>query len=70
MNSALILKNKKQFEKNHKKLIEYYNIECEIKDFPEEYPCISKNYIVSDINGYAIRYIFIYKELCKKLMSN
>ena len=69
MSSVFILKNKKKLKKEHEKLMKFYNIESNIKDWPDEYPCIAKSYITTDVNGHSIRYMFIYKDLCKKILS-
>jgi hypothetical protein len=66
-----IIKNKARWTAYSSKCAKYYNIYDEnIYDLPNEYPCIAIPQIISDINGKRIKFNFIYKKDCQKLLKN
>jgi len=66
-----IIKNKARWIVYSSKCAKYYNIYDEnIYDLPNEYPCIAIPQIISDINGKRIKFNFIYKKDCQKLLKN
>ena len=65
-----IIKNKSGWLVYSKKCIIYYNIFNEnIYDRPEQYPCIAIPQLISDMNGSRIKFNFVYKKDCEKLLK-
>ena len=65
-----IVKNKARWEAYAYKCAKYYNINnFNIYDIPEEYPCIAIPQLISDMNGLRIKFNFIYKKDCQKLLK-
>ena len=55
---------------NRKKCIKYYNISNDnIYDQPSEYPCIAIPQLISDMNGSRIKFNFVYKKDCQRLLK-
>jgi hypothetical protein len=65
-----IIKNKSRWSAYANKCIKHYNISNEnIYDEPEQYPCIAIPQLISDMNGARIKFNFIYKKDCQKLLK-
>jgi len=65
-----IIKNKTKWPIYAKKCIIHYNIDNNIiSDEPNEYPCIAIPQLISDVNGVRIKFNFVYKKDCKKLLK-
>jgi len=65
-----IIKNKARWSVYSKKCINHYNLDtCIISDRPNEYPCIAIPQLISDANGTRIKFNFIYKKDCQKLLK-
>ena len=66
-----IIKSKISWSKYTKKCINHYNVlNTEISNTPEEYPCIAIPQLISDINGSRIKFNFVYKKDCQKLLKS
>jgi hypothetical protein len=66
-----IIKNKSKWSVYSQKCIKHYNIDNNIiSDEPDEYPCIAIPQLISDINGIRIKFNFIYKKDCQKLLKS
>lgn len=66
-----IIKNKDKWTVYSYKCVKYYNISNEkIYDEPNQYPCIAIPQLISDINGTRIKFNFVYKKDCKKLLKS
>jgi hypothetical protein len=65
-----IVKNKAKWSVYSQKCIKHYNINNEnIYDEPIEYPCIAIPQLISDINGTRVKFNFVYKKDCQKLLK-
>lgn len=65
-----VIKNKAKWSVYSQKCIKYYNINNDnINDQPNEYPCIAIPQLISDMNGTRIKFNFIYKKDCQKLLK-
>ena len=65
-----IIKNKIKWIVYSYKCVKHYNISNEnIYDEPNEYPCIAIPQLISDINGTRIKFNFVYKKHCEKLLK-
>jgi len=65
-----ILKNKARWTVYSHKCVKHYNIfNSNIYDEPNEYPCIAIPQLISDINGSRIKFNFIYKKDCQRLLK-
>jgi hypothetical protein len=65
-----IVKNKARWEAYAYKCIKKYNIQnTNIYDEPTEYPCIVVPQLISDINGSRVKFNFVYKKDCEKLLK-
>jgi len=65
-----ILKNRARWLAYADKCLKRYNIFNEnIYDRPEQYPCLAVPQVISDANGPRIKFNFIYKKDCQKLLS-
>ena len=65
-----IIKNKARWSAYANKYIKHYNIDnTNIYDIPEQCPCIAIPQLISDINGTRIKFNFIYKKDCQKLLK-
>ncbi len=65
-----ILKNKARWTVYASKCVRYYNISNDnIYDKPNEYPCLAIPQIISDMNGPRIKFNFVYKKDCEKLLK-
>lgn len=65
-----IIKNKARWLIYANKCIKHYNIQNYlISDFPNEYPCIAVPQLISDINGARIKFNFVYKKDCQRLLK-
>ena len=66
-----IIKNKARWSIYIQKCIKHYNIDNDIiSNEPNEYPCIAVPQLISDLNGIRIKFNFIYKKDCQKLLSS
>jgi hypothetical protein len=66
-----IIKNKTKWLVYIQKRIKYYNIDNHtIYDEPSEYPCIAISQLISDVNGARIKFNFVYKKDCQKLLKS
>jgi len=65
-----IVKNKARWEAYAYKCAKYYNVNnFIIYDNPEEYPCIAVSQLISDLNGSRIKFKFVYKKDCQRLLK-
>lgn len=65
-----IIKNKARWSSYANKCIKHYNIDNNIiLDLPEEYPCLAIPQLISDMNGTRIKFNFVYKKDCQKLLK-
>ena len=65
-----IIKNKSKWSLYSEKCIKYYNISNDnIYDQPSEYPCIAIPQLISDMNGSRIKFNFVYKKDCQRLLK-
>lgn len=65
-----IIKNKAKWSIYAQKCIDYYNLNNSIiNNEPEEYPCIAIPQLISDVNGARIKFNFVYKKDCQKLLK-
>jgi len=65
-----IVKNKARWSVYASKCVKYYNISNgNICDKPEQYPCIVIPQLISDINGSRIKFNFVYKKDCQRLLK-
>ena len=65
-----IIKNKARWAVYSQKCIKHYNLDtCIISDCPEEYPCIAIPQLISDVNGNRVKFNFVYKKDCQKLLK-
>jgi hypothetical protein len=65
-----IIKNKARWTVYSYKCVNYYNISNEnIYEEPNQYPCIAIPQLISDINGSRIKFNFVYKKDCEKLLK-
>ena len=65
-----IIKNKVRWSVYAIKCIKHYNISNEnIYDEPSQYPCLAVPQVISDANGPRIKFNFVYKKDCQKLLS-
>jgi len=65
-----IVKNKARWTVYSYKCVKHYNISNEnIYDEPNQYPCIVIPQLISDINGVRIKFNFVYKKDCEKLLK-
>jgi len=65
-----VIKNKARWTVYSYKCIKHYNVSNEnIYDEPNEYPCLAVPQLVSDINGARIKFNFVYKKDCEKLLK-
>ena len=67
-----VIKNQKGWDKYKKQKALNYNIDEKSIDpnyYPDEYPCLIESYLTSDINGVKLKFLFVYKKDCKKLLS-
>lgn len=66
-----IIKNKAKWSVYTQKCIKHYNInDCIISDEPDSYPCIAIPQLISDFNGVRIKFNFVYKKDCQKLLKS
>lgn len=66
-----IIKNKAVWSVYSQKCIKHYNINnYDIFDQPTEYPCIAIPQLISDINGVRVKFNFVYKKDCQKLLKS
>jgi hypothetical protein len=65
-----VIKNKARWTIYSAKCVKNYNIfNDNIYDQPDQYPCIAIPQLISDINGTRIKFNFVYKKDCKKLLK-
>jgi hypothetical protein len=65
-----IVKNKARWQTYANKCIKHYNIDNDnIYDQPDQYPCIVIPQLISDINGSRVKFNFVYKKDCQKLLK-
>ena len=65
-----IIKNKSKWSLYSQKCIKYYNISNDnIYDQQSEYPCIAIPQLISDMNGSRIKFNFVYKKDCQRLLK-
>jgi len=65
-----IIKNKARWTVYSYKCVKHYNIPNEnIYEEPNQYPCIAIPQLISDINGSRIKFNFVYKKDCQKLLK-
>ena len=65
-----VIKNKARWSLYTQKCIKHYNVDNGIiYDTPNEYPCIAVPQLISDLNGTRIKFNFIYKKDCEKLLK-
>jgi hypothetical protein len=65
-----ILKNKARWSVYASKCVKHYNISNgNIYDEPNEYPCLAIPQLISDMNGPRIKFNFVYKKDCEKLLK-
>lgn len=67
-----VITNQKHWDKYKRQKALNYNIDEKDIDAnycPDEYPCLAQQYLSSDLNGVRLKFIFIYKKDCKKLLS-
>lgn len=65
-----IIKNKSKWSLYSQKCTKYYNISNDnIYDQPSEYPCIAIPQLISDMNGSRIKFNFVYKKDCQRLLK-
>ena len=67
-----LIKNQASWTKFTKNKAKSYNLEEDKidKNFkPQEFPCLAQSYINSDVNGLKLKFIFVYKKDCQKLLS-
>lgn len=67
-----LVKNEKAWAKYKKQKALNFNIDEKDIDanyYPDQYPCLSKPYLSSDLNGVRLKFIFVYKKDCKKLLG-
>lgn len=65
-----VIKNKAKWSVYAQKCIKHYNVDNDIiSDQPDEYPCIAIPQLISDVNGIRIKFNFVYKKDCQKLLK-
>ena len=65
-----IIKNKARWIVYSYKCVKHYNISNDnIYEEPNQYPCIAIPQLISDINGSRIKFNFVYKKDCEKLLK-
>ena len=65
-----IVKNKAVWSLYANKCLKHYNISNEnIYDKPEQYPCIAIPQLISDMNGSRLKFNFVYKKDCQRLLK-
>ena len=65
-----VIKNKARWSLYTQKCIKHYNVDNGIiYDQPSEYPCIAIPHLISDINGIRIKFSFVYKKDCQRLLK-
>jgi hypothetical protein len=65
-----IVKNKATWSVYASKCVKYYNISNDnIYELPEQYPCIAIPQLISDMNGSRIKFNFVYKKDCQRLLK-
>ena len=67
-----VIKNEKTWLKYKKQKALNYNIDEKDIDanyYPDQYPCLAQQYLSSDVNGVRLKFVFVYKKDCKKLLS-
>lgn len=67
-----LIKNEKCWAKYKKEKALNYNIDIKDIDanyYPDQYPCLSQPYLSSDMNGVRLKFIFVYKKDCQKLIG-
>lgn len=67
-----VIKNQKNWVKYKKQKALNYNIDEKDIDSnynPDEYPCLAQQYLSSDANGIRLKFLFVYKKDCKKLID-
>lgn len=67
-----LIKNEKSWAKFKKQKALNYNIDEKDIDanyYPDQYPCLAQPYLSSDVNGIRLKFIFVYKKDCQKLIG-
>ena len=65
-----VIKNKAKWSVYSSKRVKHYNISNDnIYDEPNEYPCLAISQLISDMNGPRIKFNFVYKKDCEKLLK-
>jgi|APGre2960657373_1045057.scaffolds.fasta_scaffold122168_1 hypothetical protein len=66
-----LIKSKSAWLKYVSKYKNHYNLNDFnlSNDCPDEYPCLVKQYLTSDLNGVKLKFNLIYKKDCQKLLK-
>lgn len=67
-----VIKNEMAWKKYKSRKALNYNIDEKDIDanyYPDQYPCLAQQYLTSDINGIRLKFIFVYKKDCQKLIG-